>query len=268
MKLIKILLLGATTFSSLLAHDLWINTFDNLSKKKYVMIGLSRGHKLPIQDYIPGKIKFDSFDLVDPNNQTIELEKPIERLKKSFENESLSIVKSNLALQKVSFEESAIKGTYSVSLKRQKNFFTEYIDTKGKKRFKRALKKDIKGIKELISEKEINNFSKSYFVLGEWSTPQALGHDLEILPQNDISKLKKGDVLELKVLYKGKELESGYMTAKHSSKKKMNPFFSKIKKGKAKFIITNKGQWFFKTVHNKKEKINSLNIATATININ
>ncbi|MGB3749961.1 MAG: DUF4198 domain-containing protein [Arcobacteraceae bacterium] len=269
MKLTKILLAGALSASSLLGHGLWINAFEASSHgSKLVTVGLGTGHNPTIEDSISDRLSLKSFDLITQDGKKIALKKPAKGLEDIYDKNNLKIVDSNLAMQKVSFGKKSDKGTYSVALATNPNTFIKYIDTKGEEKFSRKAKSEIRNLKEIISTTKGTTFAKTYFVNQEWTQPKAVGHTLELIPTTDISKLAVGDTVVFDVLYDGKALKSGSVTAKSALAKNENALYSSVRKGKAKFVLTHKGQWMF-TINDKQVKgeITHSNTASATINI-
>lgn len=268
MNISKLLLAGTITASSLMGHSLWLNSFDSLSKKGgHTTVGIGWGHNISIDDSVPSKMQFDSFDLIDPKGEKIALKKPFSKVERIFEGDNLTITQSNMAMQKISFDEKSQKGTYSVALATKTGYFTKYIDKKGKTRFKREPKDKIKNAEKILSSNQINTFAKSYFAFQEWTQPKKAGHNLEIIPTSDLTKVKAGDSVTFEILYEGKALQSGYVTAKSEQNPHANALFSPIKKGIAKFTLPNNGKWIFKTTHKKEAELTLINNASATITI-
>ena len=267
-RLSKLLLISSLGASTLFAHGLWLNSFETKSHgANLVTVGFGTGHNLSIEDSISDRVKFESFDLTTPNGKVIALKKPLKGLADIYKSDSLSIVDSNLAMQKIVLADESEAGTYSANFATKKGIFTKYIDSKGETRFSTKPKEKVRDLKELVFSKKFVTFGKTYFVNKQWSEPKSVGHDLEILPLTDISKLQVGDKIELQVLYKGKELESGFVTAKNALSKNENALYSAIRKGKAKFTLTNNGQWQFNIKHTKKAEMDIVSSASATINI-
>lgn len=269
MKLTKILLAGALSASSLLGHNLWLNSFEATSHgSKLVTVGLGFGHNPTIEDSISDRLSLKSFDLITEDGKKIALKKPLKGLEDIYDKNNLKIVDSNLAMQKISFGKKSDKGTYSAALATTSNTFIKYIDTKGEEKFSRKAKSEIRNLKEIISTTKSTKFARTYFVNQKWTQPEAAGHTLELIPTTDISKATVGDTVVFDVLYNGKALKSGSVTAISAQAINNNALFAKVRKGKAKFTITNKGQWMF-TINNKEDKdgITLSNTATTTINI-
>lgn len=267
MNMSKILVVSSLTACSLFAHGLWINTFESIKKDKgYATVGIGWGHGVGIEDSIPSKKVLESFSLYTPDNKRIALKKPLTKVEKVLESDTLNIVQSNMALQKISLDKKSVQGTYSTELVTKPGHLTRYINKEGKIKFQRKTKDNIKDIKTLIEAIESTTYAKSYFVFGKWSEPKTVGHKLEIIPSNDFSKLKIGDTIELTILYDGKLLQSGTITATSSEKLDSNAYTSSIRKGKAKFKLTHAGKWIFNT--NKKEAGNITIAANASATLN
>ncbi len=269
MKISKLLLAGAITTSSLLAHGLWLNSFESSSHgNKLVTVGLGSGHNPTIEDSISDRVQLKSFDLITPEGKTIALKKPLKGLEDIYDKGNLKIVDSNLAMQKISLGEKSPKGTYSAAMATKTGTFTRYVDKNGKKRFSTKAKDKIKNLEKVLSTVQNTVYAKTYFVNESWSEPKAAGHKLELIPAKDISKLYIGDTITFNVLYKGEPLKSGYVTAKSALGKGDNALFSAVRKGKAKFVLTNFGQWMFTVNHKKDQNGTTIShTASATINI-
>lgn len=268
MNISKLLLASAITTSSLFAHSFWLNAFEaNSHGKTLVTVGLGSGHNLTIEDSISDRFKLESFDLTTPDGKKIALRKPQKGLEDIYDENGLKIVDSNLAMQKISFGKEVKEGTYSVSFATVKGMFTKYLDNNGKMRFSNKPKDKLRDVKKIVFSSKIVNYGKSYFVNKKWSEPKAVGHDLEIIPVNDISKLYIGDKIELKVLYKGEPLKSGFLIAKAALNKGDNALYAPIRNGKTKVVLTNSGQWKFSIKHTQKGEIDTVSNATATVNI-
>ncbi len=269
MKLSKVLLASTVTASSLLAHGLWLNSFEAQSHgSSLVTVGFGSGHNLTIEDSISDRNEFVSFDLTTPDGKTIVLKKPQRALEDIYNKDGLQIVDSNLAMQKITLGKESKEGTYSANFQTKEGIFTRYVNTKGETKFSTKAKDKIRDFKELISITKSTTYGKTYFVNKKFTEVKPAGHRLEIIPINDISRLYVGDTIKFKVLYDGKELKDGYMTATAALNKDDNALFSNLRKGQAKFVLTNFGQWKFSITKKKEvEGVIVQDTATATLNI-
>ncbi|MGD9123618.1 MAG: DUF4198 domain-containing protein [Desulfarculaceae bacterium] len=98
-------------------------------------------------------------------------------------------------------------GTYVLSAETNPGYYTVYTDKRGRKRHTLKPKSaviDKAGKIEMSFYSE--QFSKTYVVCGNPSEkfPARIGQKLELVPCQDITTLKAGDTLELKVYFKGK----------------------------------------------------------------
>ncbi len=269
MKLTKLFLVGALSTSALFAHSMWINSFESDSKNgKRVSIGLGWGNKAPIDDSLNSDFGMKSFILTTPDNKSIELKPPVKNPENIFKDDLLSINESNIAMQKIGLNKKSPNGTYSLGFQLPEFTLSEYINKKGKK--SKSIKKieKIRDLKEHISTTVTTISSKSYFTYKNYSEVKAFGHDLEIIPDGDYTKLKEGDIITLNVLLKGKALESGYLLAKSSDDQNINYFHGRVRDGKVKFYLNSNGQWIFKITHTQnKEKTIYKYKTSASINI-
>ena len=98
-------------------------------------------------------------------------------------------------------------GTYVLAAETNPGFYTVYMDEKGRERHTIKPKSAIIDRSEEI---KLSLYSKQYaktYVTCEKSSldfPGRIGQNLELVPVRDISGLKAGDDLELKVYFKGK----------------------------------------------------------------
>ena len=91
----------------------------------------------------------------------------------------------------------------------------------------------------------------SYFIVEKWWAPQSLGYDLETLPLTDLSDIWVGDLVQFKIFFMGKNLNTSpeisieYITAMS------DPFGGRdrftlscmIFDGKGQFSMPAAGQW-------------------------
>ncbi len=256
MKIIKnITLATVLSFSSLSAHSLWINSFESFAHKPgHTTVGIGWGHSLPIDD-IPnsanGKVKIESFSITTPKGKTVALRVPkVEIEEVSIKADEFDVYNADIALQKIALKKDSPQGVYTIKAHSTPGLYTQYIDTKDRKRLKFTSKDKIKDIKEILWSVQQETFAKSYLTLGKWEEQKALGDSLEIIPKTDLSNVKVGDIVEFEVLFFGKPLNAS--AKKVATLNAMSNIFgqgegfsiaSKVKKGKAKFRVQSKGQW-------------------------
>jgi uncharacterized GH25 family protein len=277
MKNIKKIMLSAVAvgtlgLSSLQGHSLWINSFESsFHKPGHAMVGIGFGHHLPM-DEPAGKVGIEQFNIVDSDGKKIALELPAKKNDEIFKDANFKIDHGNSAMQMINFNDKTKEGTYALEAISKMKYITRYIDTKGNKRFKLKPASELKDIKKLMFSMKHQSFAKSYFSVGKWSEPKALGHTLEITPLTDLSKVKVGDMVEFEVLFKGKPLsaspaKSEFLTAESSSRGDLNPLFVNVQKGKAKLKVTHSGQWLLTIKHRVQKDVTISNAATLTFNV-
>ncbi len=269
MKLAKLVLVGALSTSALFGHGLWVNAIEADSKKgKRVMVSFGFGYKAPIDYALPHDLGMKAFDLMTPDGEKIKLQALKKKPETAYESDALTIKEANLALQNINLTEKAEKGTYGIAYERPSRTLTTYINKKDKESKSNKPVDKIRDLKEVVSQTVSTNFGKAYFTNKEFSKAKAIGHKIEILPGNDYTKLNVGDTIELEVLFDGKPLKSGYVTAKNAKNSGENSFFGKIRDGKVKFFLNNNGQWIFEVNHDEKDKnITNSYSTSASLNI-
>jgi len=192
-----------------------------------------------------------------------------------------------VGLQKIALKKDSPKGMYKIKAKSKPTFYTLFIDKKDRQRLKLKPKDKLKDIKKVLMSLKYEAFANTYLSLGnKWENPKATKKGLEIIPKTDLSNVKVGDLVEFEVLFYGKPLHASpkgdaYITADSPSFGRSHHFslFSKVKNGKAKFIVQSAGQWKVETKHKskitKKGKLKDLygktdfliNAATLTFNV-
>jgi uncharacterized GH25 family protein len=185
-----VVLLSAVHAATGYAHDMWINMQDySLDKSKPAVLTVGYGHSFAIT----GK-EFLSRDRVD----TVSFLSPDGK-------EVLSIPEGDAKYQsKTPF---GAEGSYLAVVKQHAGFSSKTVDgyQSGKNK---------KDLKDVIECKYSEKYAKSLFTVG---TPggdsflKVLGHQMEIVPLKDPAKLKKGDVLSVKILFQGNRREPTFM---------------------------------------------------------
>lgn len=259
--MLKKSLVFAGLATSLLAHSLWVNSFESFTHKPgHTTIVLGWGHTMPIDDILNspnGKMVIKEFNFIDPNGKKTALSIPDSKTASAaLEKKSFDVFKADLGAQKIAFKEDSEKGVYTVEAISKPNYYTAYIDKKGKQRMKLKPKNEVKDIDKVLMSIRFQAYAKSYITLGKWSEQKPLGHGLEIIPQTDLSHVKVGDLVRFKVLFNGKELDANaksidYITANSSSFGQSDGFnlHSYIMKGNAQIRVQSRGKWIVSTYH-------------------
>ena len=249
------------TAASAQAHSLWINVFESHAHQPHhALVSLGWGHVLPMDDILNspgGRIALDRFEMIDPALAKNDLIKPEGGSGAPVQTSgSFDLFAGDMALQKVALKQEAAKGVYQFSAASVPSFFTQYIDQAGKTRMQMKPRNEISGIKEVLMSVKYQAFAKSFLTVGGWQNPKPLGHDLEIIPLTDLSSLRAGDMVEVKVLFYGKPLTATarsieYITAHGTGFGQGEGFalFSYIIDGKAQFRVQSPGQWMISVSH-------------------
>ncbi|WP_421903312.1 DUF4198 domain-containing protein [Maridesulfovibrio sp.] len=238
-----------------LAHTLWVNCFEsNVHSPGHAIVSLGWGHALPLDDILNspnGRVNVSAFTITDPAGKTVQLYNPPLKESKPFvSNRNYSVFPGDIGVQRISLEKEGTPGVYQLAAMSRPAFYTKYIDTKGRKRMKLKPKDELKDIKKVLMSVKYEASAKSFFTVGSWQEPEPLGHGLEIIPKTDLSNVRIGDMVEVKVLYHGTPLNNSansaeFITASSSSFGQGEGFslFSAIVKGKAQFRVQSPGQW-------------------------
>jgi len=257
----KILLTILTTLS-LNAHSLWVNAIKSSSPHEpHIMMSLGWGHGLPFGDStnsLNGRVAIKDFELIKPNGDKIKLKKPEFKVDTPITNDKeFELFDIDMGLHKIKYNKKAKDSIYTLVATSVPSYFTAYIDTKNKKRFKLKPINEIKNVKNIIGSFKYQTNGTSYISVGKWQQPKPQGLKLEIIPLNDLSNVKVGDLLEFEVLFNGKKLSvdpfksMDYLTAYGESFGQSDKFalFSFIQNGKASFRVQSKGQWLVNVAH-------------------
>lgn len=190
------------------AHMFWINLVEATNHPPgHVMAGLSFGHTLPMDDFLVGKdgsIHIAQYDVVTPEQKKLPLGLPDETYRPAEKKDGLEVSRGDLALRKIEMTKDSAPGTYQVEATSKPVFFTVYQDEKGKQRMAPKPIDAIKGVSKVISSFKYVSYAKSFFTMDKWTKPQPLGHDLEIIPLDNLSDVHVGDLIRFQVTYMGK----------------------------------------------------------------
>lgn len=238
--------------SSAFAHTMWVNiTESKTHKPSHVLSSIGWGHVNPIDD-LPQNVKLTSYDLYDPDLEKTELPLPPAKATGSFDiKNGPTVVSGDIGARKIILKEGCKAGTYQVGLKSAENYYTNYINEKGRKKWALKPKDEITDAKEIIRGMLYKAVAVSYFSFDKWTAPKSIGNDLEILPVSDLSNVRVGDLVKFKILFRGKELTTSpensieYITAVSNSFGGPDKFklSSMIFGGKGQFRMPAAGQW-------------------------
>ena len=258
----KTIILLILIFSASLAHahSFWVNTFESFAHQPgHVTVGLGWGHSLPISDILNspnGKVLVESFTITDPAGKITPLRIPsAETATADNQTPNFDVFSADLGLQKIALKKESMPGVYKIEARSKPSFYTQFIDTKDRSRLKMKSKDQIKDIKKVLMAVKYQAKAVSYVTLEKWEAPKPTNQGLEIIPVTDISQVKTGDLVEFKVLFMGASPKGDtYITASTPAFDKGKHFslYSKVKKGKAQFIVQCPGQWMVNCSHKGK----------------
>ncbi len=247
--------------STVYAHSFWVSTFESFTHKPgHVLVGLGWGHTLPIDNPLnSSKFQIKSFTVTDPGGKTVQLKTPSAESPTAYEQTpNFDLSSADIALQKIALKKESMPGVYRIEARSKPAFYTYYKDNKDRMRLKMKPKDQLKDIKEVVTSMQYQANAVSYVTLKKWETPEPTNQGLEIIPMTDLSQAKPGDLVEFRVLFNGKPVnsnnsfEGNYFitsTTPAFDKGQHINIFSKIWNGHTKIIVQCPGKWIVKCSH-------------------
>ncbi|MEF2230779.1 MAG: DUF4198 domain-containing protein [Pseudodesulfovibrio sp.] len=244
------------------AHSVWINNFvSEAHMPPHSLVSIGWGHAMPMDD-IPnspnGRIALESFQVIDPDLRRTDLRTPaVEESKPSQATADFDVYPGDLAVQKIALKKESKPGVYQFSVVSAPSFYQKYLDKAGRPRLAMKPRDQVKDIGTLQMSVKFQAFAKSYMTVGgQWTQPKPLGHGLEIIPTCDVTNLRTGDLVTVRVLFNGEPLSAtaksiDYISA-HSPGFGQSDHFalqSFIMDGKAQFRAQCAGQWMVSVNH-------------------
>jgi len=242
-----------TSFITASSHDMWIapESF-RINKGGVFNITFPNGHVFPSNDkvYVAKDRMADSV-IITPAGNEIRIN--------SWKGSTLQSSRLH--------EE----GTYLLVSGSKGGFFTKTTEGKWESKPKDEVSN---AANSLYSQR----FTKAVVTAGNGggsAFSRVIGHDLEIIPLDDPSLLKKGDFMSVKVLLEGKAYETELNVTYDSFSKEKNTFAQKIKtdrKGTARFKLVKDGVWLVRAgsrtpYHNPDKADKQSYTATLTFSI-
>ncbi len=212
------------------AHYLWINVSDYHPKVgEPIEVEIGWGHRFPVDETIDKEKFLKRIYVVGPDGSTLPL-KPTSGIR--FE-----VTKENVKKP----------GSYLVVAEVKEGFVTKTTDGY-RLQSKKGLENAINCFRYDKRTKAVVNVEK-----GGKQFSRVMGHPLEIIPLKSPDKLKEGDDLPVKVLFKNEPLEGAYLDATYAGFSEEKGIFAHRsqtdKKGIGKITILKPGIWFVKADH-------------------
>jgi uncharacterized GH25 family protein len=241
--------------SPVMAHTLWINLYESFAHPPgHAMVSLGWGHVVPMDDLLASKdgtIQLATFDLIDPDLNKTALPMPVLKMENVIETSSgMTVQCGDLGIRKLSLTDKTKPGTYQVVVTSKENFFTMYLDKKGKQKMVMQPLDEVKDAHKVLFSVKYKSFAKAFMAVKKWTDPKPLGFDLELMPITDLSNVHVGNLVPFEISFMGKPLSSGadsiqYLTATSNSFGGPDNFFlaAYIMNGKAQFRMPAAGQW-------------------------
>lgn len=254
-------LISLVIVSSASAHRLWINVFESHAhNSSHAMVSLGWGHSLPMDDILTStisRVEMESFIMLNPSMEKTEIAVPPFKLSEPAKTtKDMEMFAADMAMRKIALKENCRQGVYQFSAISKPNFYTFYIDKKGRQRLQLKPMDAIEDIEKVKHSIKYQAFAKACLTVGPWKQPEPLGHGLEIVPRTDLGNLHVGDEVEVDVLFYGKPLSAtaksmDYIAAYSSGFGQSDNFFigAYLMNGKARFRVQSSGQWIIGIYH-------------------
>ena len=197
-----------------MARKLWINLVESFALHKtmdapprHFIASLGFGHVLPMDDLLihrEGGLPLESFTLHDPRGGVTQLRLPDPEHYARFEAApGIGVEYGDLAVHKCSIGPDAAPGTYQLAAQSQELFITQYVDASGHTvwdpRPMDAFSKD----QRIASSFRTKIYAKAFTAVGAWTTPAPLGHELELVPLSDLTRVMPGEPVVFEVRFQG-----------------------------------------------------------------
>ncbi len=241
--------------SPAMAHTLWINLYESFTHPPgHAMVSLGWGHAVPMDDLLvseAGSISLATSDLIDPDLNRTALPMPETKMGDVIKTGSgMTIQCGDLGIRKLSLTDKTKPGTYQVVATSRVDFFTKYLDKKGKQKMAMKPLDEVKDAHKVLFSVKYKSYAKAFMAVKKWTDPKPLGFDLELMPMTDLSNVHVGNLVPFEISFMGKPLSSGadsiqYLTATSNSFGGPDNFFlaAYIMNGKAQFRMPAAGQW-------------------------
>jgi uncharacterized GH25 family protein len=251
-----IVVLASIIFSTqAMAHTLWINLYESFAHPPgHAIVSLGWGHVVPMDDLLvseAGPLQLATYELVDPDFNRTAIPMPVLKMEDVIETSSgMTAQCGDMGIRKLGLTDKTKAGTYQVAVTSKDNYFTMYLDKKGKQKMVTKPLDQVKGVGKLLTSIKYKSFAKAFFAVKKWTAPKPLGFDLEIMPMTDLSNVHVGDVAPFQITFMRKPFSCGpggieYITATSNSFGGPDGFFlsAYIMNGNAQFRMPAAGQW-------------------------
>lgn len=233
-----------------MARKIWINASDSFilhtgewdNPPKHFNVSLAAGHVVPMDDFIVSKdmpLPLETYEVIDPDMNKTSLPMPAPSSDKLIETTSgLTIESGDVAAKKIRISPETVSGTYQVAAKTKELIF------------------DLPYLNGKVIKAKAKYFAKTFLTVNDWTQPEPLGHELELLPLSDLSNVQVDDWVSFEVKFLGKpfgcnmEGDLEYLLAKSNTYGgeaggNLEGFFlgAYLLNGRARFRMPSAGQW-------------------------
>lgn len=241
------------------AHNFFVNITESMAHPPgSIVANIGWGHAMPMDDFLQGDT-LDTYAIYDPGLKKMDFPFSPDTNKAAEGNEGKSaanfpggkMLAGDAYARKVLFNENSPQGTYQIAASIKKTQFAVWTDQQGREKWGRKTLDQIKDAKEVKLCWRFQSFAKAFVPVGAWSEPKPVGHDLEMVPLTDLSKVRVGDEVEFKVLMLGQPLEADFSSGLPVLEAYGEQYGAdgnyglqgRISKGIAKIRVTAPGKW-------------------------
>ena len=241
--------------SQAMAHTLWINLYESFAHPPgHAIVSLGWGHVVPMDDLLvskSGSIQLATFDLIDPDFKRTALPMPVLKMGDVIKTSGgMTAQCGDMGIRKLGLTDKTKAGTYQVAVTSKDNFFTMYLDKKGKQKMVTKPLDEVKGVEKVLFSVKYKSFAKAFTAVKKWTDPKPLGFDLELMPLTDLSNVHVGNMVHFDVSFMGKPLsvkgdriESMTATSNTFGGPDNFSLYAYLMDGKAQFRMPSAGQW-------------------------
>lgn len=208
------------------AHYPWVEVVQDAPvAKKAPLVRIGWGHSFPSENFLTGD-DMEQLYLLSPTGAEIALQPK--------------------TTTEFTAQKGLADGAYIVAAERKVSFYTKTVDG-GKRQSKKGLDNVLKCSWSIMSMKGIVTVGA-----GKGAVDRVVGHPLEIIPLANPASLKVGDMLPVRVLFKGKpysgEITTLYHTRAEKKETQADPFTTDAD-GRGSLRIASPGVWLLKAQH-------------------
>ena len=197
-----------------MARKLWINLSDTFAMHHSVSdpifhftACLGLGHVVPFDDFaLPrnGGLPLESFNLYDPQMRVTPLRLPTMDTFTTIDAPGVYVESGDMAAHKVVFGKDSLPGTYQLGVQTPEFYITQYKDEKGHTVWDPRPMSDFAPGTPIDSSIKVRINAKVTATYKEWSRPEPLGYEFEIIPVTPLDQILPNQPVTFEIRHMGK----------------------------------------------------------------